>query len=57
LTGVERTLEIDCTADEMDVYLTGRYLVQDCFKYLSAEDREFIMTGTTPEEWSDAFKE
>jgi hypothetical protein len=25
--------------------------------HLSADDREFLLTGTTPEEWNDAFPE
>ena len=32
-------------------------LIQDCFPYLSAEDREFIKSGITPEEWNNMFPE
>jgi len=33
----------------------GQGLIQDCLPYLSADEREFLMTGITPEEWSTAF--
>jgi len=29
--------------------------IQNCFPYLSADDREFIMTGITAEEWEETF--
>ncbi len=32
-------------------------LIQDAFPTLSADDREFIMTGITPEEWAEIFGE
>jgi len=31
--------------------------VQDAFPMLSPEQREFLMTGMTPEEWDDLFGE
>ena len=30
-------------------------LIQEAFPDLSADDREFILTGTTPEEWNTTF--
>lgn len=32
----------------------GKY-IQDAFPTLSADDREFLMTGITPEEWDELF--
>ncbi len=29
--------------------------IQDAFPELSADDREFLLTGITPEEWDRAF--
>jgi hypothetical protein len=29
--------------------------VQDAFPTLDADEREFIMTGITPQEWADSF--
>lgn len=31
--------------------------VQDAFPGLTAEEREFLMTGMTPEEWAEIFGE
>ena len=56
ITGVERTKEIDCTQKQYDAWLGGK-LVQDAFPNLSADDREFIMTGITPDEWDETFAE
>lgn len=30
-------------------------LIQQAFPFLSAEEREFLMTGITPEEWDEIF--
>lgn len=30
-------------------------LIQNAFPMLSADEREFIMTGCTPEEWDEMF--
>jgi hypothetical protein len=29
--------------------------IQDCFPTLTADEREFLISGATPEEWSDTF--
>lgn len=29
--------------------------VQEIFPHLSAEEREFLLTGITPDEWNEAF--
>ena len=55
-TGIERTLDLDITQEQVDAYNNGA-LVQNAFPNLSADDREFIMTGVTAEEWTDAFGE
>lgn len=30
-------------------------LIQDAFPMLSADDREFLLSGITPEEWNETF--
>ncbi|MFA7408394.1 MAG: hypothetical protein WCY93_11320 [Anaerolineaceae bacterium] len=35
----------------------GEDNIQALMPYLTAEDREFILTGITPEEWSAVFAE
>ena len=35
----------------------GRGLIQDCLPYLSADEREFLISGIMPEEFGQAFPE
>ena len=50
LTGVTHTKELPVTSLELDVWMSGE-LIQNVFPHLSDDDREFLMTGITPEEW------
>lgn len=54
-TGVEHTRDIPITPEAYEAWLSGEHMVQDLFPYLSADDREFLMTGVTPEEWNAVF--
>lgn len=42
--------------DRLMLYSAG-VKVQDAFPYLSSDEREFILTGITPEEWNQVFGE
>ena len=58
MTRKEHTREIPLTEEEFTAALIkwqGGALITDAFPTLSADDREFIMTGITPEEWNAAF--
>jgi len=37
-------------------WMTGQS-IQTAFHFLKADEREFIQSGTTPEEWAELFKE
>lgn len=50
LTGVRHAREIQVTLEQMNAWRRGE-LIQVAMPELSADDREFIMTGITPEEW------
>jgi len=50
LSGETRTREIDVTQEQLDLWQSGT-LTQTALSHLSADDREFIMTGVVPEEW------
>jgi len=54
ITGNLHTREIDVTDDQLKSWTEGA-LIQDAMPHLSADDREFLMTGVTPEEWLAAF--
>lgn len=55
ITGIERTLDLDVTQDQIDAWYNGM-LIQDAMPNLSPEDREFIMTGITSDEWDEYLK-
>ena len=58
LTGVTHTMDLDVTKEQLDRFeirrQTGEY-VQTIFNNLSASEREFILTGITPDEWEKTF--
>ena len=53
-TGVERTLDLPITLEQYNSWKGGT-LIQEAMPDLSPNDREFIMTGITPEEWDKEF--
>lgn len=46
----ENELEIDVNEYQLKLWQTGT-LIQIAMPHLSADERDFIMTGITPEEW------
>ena len=60
LTGIEHTLNINITQDELlriENRRNSTELIQNIVPNLSMEEREFLMTGITNEEWVRAFGE
>lgn len=56
LTGKTRTRALDVTPAQLAAHLDG-VLAQEAFPHLSREDREFLISGATQEEWDAFFKE
>lgn len=52
-TGKVHTLEIPVTHDQIVAWQNGA-LIQDAMPNLTADEREFVKTGVTPEEWDAA---
>jgi hypothetical protein len=51
ITGVVRSKEMETvTQEKLDRWNSGE-LIQNVFPELTADEREFIMTGVTREEW------
>ena len=50
-TGMRHTREIPVTQAQIDAR-DGGELIQDCMSNLTPDEREFLMTGITPEEWA-----
>jgi hypothetical protein len=55
-TGVIHTMDIPVTNEQIFNWENGM-LIQDAMPNLTADQREFIMTGVTSEEWSATFGE
>lgn len=55
LTGKTHEREIDVTHRQLNRWLIEGELIQNAMPHLSADDREFLISGTTPEEWDDKF--
>ena len=51
MTGVQRTKTFMVDTEKLRAYGRGEMFVQDAFPHLSADDREFIISGCTDEEF------
>lgn len=55
LTGKINTMDLETTQEKLDIFFDGprdaRPLIQDLFSELTTDEREFLQTGATPEEW------
>lgn len=52
LSGITRAKEFDITEDQYDAWRKGA-LIQNVMPHLSDDEREFIMTGITKDEWDE----
>lgn len=55
LTGITRTMDIPVTLEQLQLYEMGEQPIQRLMPNLDDNQREFIMTGITEEEWDNAF--
>jgi len=53
-SGIERTLDLPITEAQLSEWKAGG-LIQNVMPELSADEREFVMTGVTAQEWSTEF--
>ena len=56
-TGKSNIIEIDITPKQYEAFLNDHNgpVIQEYFPNLSADEREFLMTGATKEEWEKMF--
>ena len=54
ISGNTNVMDIDITTDQFLSWINGS-LIQDVMPDISADEREFIMTGITPDEWDAMF--
>jgi len=55
VSGIERTMDIDVTQEQLDLWEAGEF-IQWVMPNLTTAEREFIMTGITSEEWDHIFE-
>ena len=58
ITGKTNTMDINVTIaqlDRIDIRSYTKELIQDIVPDISKEEREFLMTGITPDEWKKMF--
>ena len=55
MSGIEHTLDLPVTTEQLERYAQGGVLLQDVFPTLTPDEREFIKTGITPQEWDEMF--
>lgn len=57
VSGKERTLDINITEDQLKRWENGEGLIQNIMPNITPDEREFILTGITNDEWDETFKE
>jgi hypothetical protein len=55
ISGIERTVTMKYKLNDYIDWSIHRKLIQDAMPYLTLDEREFIMTGITKEEWLSQF--
>ena len=55
-SGNTNVMDIDVTQEQLNAWENGT-LIQNAMPHLTSDEREFIKTGITPEEWDSAFKQ
>lgn len=54
-TGATHVIDLPITERQWDAWVHGGALIQNAMPGLSADQREFLMTGSTQEEWDAVF--
>jgi hypothetical protein len=57
ITGIERQKDIPLDPNDMVMWNDGQGSLQELMPYLTDSEREFILSGITPDEWAKAFME
>jgi hypothetical protein len=56
ITGKHNSMDLPVTEEQLSQWSSGG-LAQDVFPDLNLEQREFLISGSTPEEWKEMFGE
>ena len=55
VTGKYHTMDLDVTEEQLKRFESGEGLIQHIFPHLSDDQREFLLSGITPQEWNVLF--
>lgn len=56
VSGKVNKMDIDITSEQLFDFINGKSgLAQEAFPHLSADEREFIISGIHPDEWNELF--
>ena len=55
ISGMISTMDLDITSEQLSRIEEGRELIQNIVPHLTSEEREFLITGITPQEWDKLF--
>lgn len=53
LSGKLNVMDISVTVNELAYWKESGHPIQRVFPWLTPDEREFLMTGITPEEWNE----
>lgn len=56
-TGVVHYMDLPITQEQLLQYARGGALIQNVFPHCTPDQREFIQSGYTPEDWAAIFPE
>ena len=56
MTGEKNEMLLPVTNEQIERWQNGE-LIQNVFPHLSPSEREFLISGVTPEEWNNVFGE
>lgn len=51
-TGITNSMDLDVTEEQLEAWQNGMN-IQDVMPHLTANEREFLMTGITSETWNE----
>jgi hypothetical protein len=55
ISGTISTMDLNITSEQLSRIEEGRELIQNIVPHLSSDEREFLITGITPQEWDKLF--
>ena len=55
ISGKISSMDLNITSEQLDRVNLGIELIQNIVPHLSSDEREFLITGITPDEWNELF--